>query len=851
MYEVERLVVKIVGDASAFNNTMDGVLRNMSYLSQKTLAANEATYARLVSSHSVAMSKLTQLNARYNQNLQAQQNAVVGTAQHQQLLRQEQTLRNQIGLWGNKSNSIQNSINSYNSLSARSVRYFHQARVAIIESIFWFGQLGQQMTRVFTMPFLVLGGLSTYIFAKFDNALTKAMAVMNTTNVGTRNDLSNAAINVAMGSGKKLTDIADSYYYLASAGYDAQRSIAVLPIIENFATASGISMQQSTELLTESLQSLGMASKDAEENMKNMLRLSNAIVEANNLSSASAKEFAIALENKFGAALRLTNKSVEEGLAVLAAYAQQGIQGRVAGEFGSRMLRDLQTAAIKNASAWEDLKISAYDATGQMLKVWEIVAQLERVMAKATDQQKKEVLLLMGMTDRAANATISLMGTSKAMKDYYDKLQNVEGVSERVANQMKKSLSVQLEILANRFRILGVQFGSALAPTLIKLSTLLMGLATWFMKLDPATKELIVNIGLLVSVIGPLLIVSVSLINLFATLIGLAGWPGIVAIGLVALTLSFINLDRLSQQFGGSWSRVWRQIKDDIISGDIENAFRTLGLQLKLGWNLILNDIARSVDRIAKGMQLSLERVGNWLEEFTRSASVSSATSFANRIYEKHLAEMKASTKDIDYVGVNKARSSVDKATEARTLLMGVYSPWEVAMMGLQGVINKRDLRQSMRVAEQMKFNLFDESFKIPGMKIGQRSLWDLIMGSIGLRGSGLAASRESQFSRSALGALGPNRTPEKGFFEMLFGASTVGDPALQAIIDANRSKSQAQFEAIDLRRFVLEGPGGLATTPSSTRPQEVFSPSIEGRLDVLNDQLKEKNAFNRERIDD
>jgi len=89
-------------------------------------------------------------------------------------------------------------------------------------------------------------------------------------------------------------------------------------------------MARATDLLTDAQSALGLTIRDdAIANMEEMVRVSDVLVRANTLANASVEQFSVALTTKSGAALRALNKDMEEGVAVLAAFADQGIKGEV------------------------------------------------------------------------------------------------------------------------------------------------------------------------------------------------------------------------------------------------------------------------------------------------------------------------------------------------------------------------------------------------------------------------------------------------------------------------------------------------------------------------------------------
>ena len=196
-----------------------------------------------------------------------------------------------------------------------------------------FGSMGRQLATA--MPAMILGGMAIRGFAKFDTAMTKSMSIMGDLSDQMKNDLAKQARNLALETDRSAVDMAESYFFLASAGMTAAESLEALPIVTRFAIAGSFDMATATDLLTDAQSALGLSIKQTEENlakygsvaaitaanMKNMTFLSDLFVGANTLANTSVQQIAEALTNDAGAAMRSLNVDVTEGIAVLAAYA--------------------------------------------------------------------------------------------------------------------------------------------------------------------------------------------------------------------------------------------------------------------------------------------------------------------------------------------------------------------------------------------------------------------------------------------------------------------------------------------------------------------------------------------------
>ena len=235
-------------------------------------------------------------------------------------------------------------------------------------------------------------------FAKFDGALTKSKAIMGDLSDTMQNEMSNAAREVAKVTTFSAEQAAESFFFLASAGLSAEASVAALPQVAQFAQAGMFDMAVATDLLTDAQSALGLTVDDASENLRNMAQVSDVLVRANTLANASVEQFSTALTTKAGAALRALGKDVEEGVAVLAAFADQGIKGELAGTQLAIVLRDLTTKAINNKDAFDKMGIAVFDSNGEMNNLGDIVGNLEGALAGMSDETQKATLLQLGFS---------------------------------------------------------------------------------------------------------------------------------------------------------------------------------------------------------------------------------------------------------------------------------------------------------------------------------------------------------------------------------------------------------------------------------------------------------------------
>jgi len=389
--------------------------------------------------------------------------------------------------------------------------------------------MGRKLTLFVTGPLAAFAAFSVKAYSDFDSAMTKSTAIMSGVTDSLRKDMETTAMAL---SGSTITapkDLADAYFFLASAGFDATESIAALDKVNNFAIAGMFDMATATDLLTDAQSALGLNTGTTEQKMRNMVRVSDAMVRANTLANATVEQFSIALTSKAGASMKAFNKDVEEGLAVLAAFADQGVKAQLAGNQLDRIIRLLSKSSSENADAHKELGFRVFDAQGKMRNLGDIVGNLEGVLEGMSDELKVATLAQLGFDARVQQAILPLLGTSGAIKKYEEQLRSASGFTKDVAGKQMASFASQMKILKNQITIVATEVGAILAPALLWINEKIKIGIKWWRQLSDTTKKWIVGIAAAVAAIGPLLVVIGGVIAAIGSLVGIVAF--FVAIG--------------------------------------------------------------------------------------------------------------------------------------------------------------------------------------------------------------------------------------------------------------------------------------------------------------------------------
>ena len=306
---------------------------------------------------------------------------------------------------------------------------------------------------------------SVQAFTSFEDKLNQSLAIMQTTEQQQK-AMAMAAREVATETTISADQSAEAFFFLASAGLDAEQSIAALPQVAAFAQAGMFDMATATDLATDAQSALGLTSKDAQQNLMNLTRVTDVLVKANTLANASVQQFSEALTTKAGAALKVVNKDVEEGVAVLAAFADRGVKGAEGGEKLNQVLRDIPRATAKNSEAFKALGLEMFDSEGKMKNVADIVEELDRVLGPMSDEMKAATLDQLGLNRGVADAVKILSGSTDQIRNYEHELRNAGGTTQEVAEKQLESFKAQVTILRNQLNNLAITIGEDLVPFL-------------------------------------------------------------------------------------------------------------------------------------------------------------------------------------------------------------------------------------------------------------------------------------------------------------------------------------------------------------------------------------------------
>jgi TP901 family phage tail tape measure protein len=329
------------------------------------------------------------------------------------------------------------------------------------------GKFGAAATAAAAVAVAAVTGIvvaSVKAFAEFEGSLNKSLAIMGDVSDAMKNEMSDAAREVAKQTSFSASEAADAYFFLASAGLSAEQSIAALPQVAKFAQAGMFDMARATDLATDAQSALGLTSDDAAENLANLTRVTDVFVKANTLANTSVEQLATAFTVKAGNALKTLGKDVEEGAAVLALFADQGIKGEQAGTLLTNTLFGLTDRARMSSEGFKQLGIEVFDAEGNMKNLADIADDFTVALDGMTTEQQINTIAQLGFNKQARTGLLALIGNADAIREYEGELRNAGGTVEEVAEKQLRTFNGQLGLFKSEIADAGLSIGKVFLP---------------------------------------------------------------------------------------------------------------------------------------------------------------------------------------------------------------------------------------------------------------------------------------------------------------------------------------------------------------------------------------------------
>lgn len=343
-----------------------------------------------------------------------------------------------------------------------------------------------------------VGAASTVMANNFNDAMSQAAGALDKP-MSEMEDLRQLAIQTGQDTVFSATDAGNAITELAKGGLtEVDIKAGALKTTMDLAASSGMDLGEAANVVVQAMGAFGLSANESAE-------AANALAGAAAASSTDVEPLTQALA-QCSAGAKNAGWSIQETTAVLARFADAGIEGSDAGTSLKTMLQRLAAPTDSAATMIEQLGIQTRDSNGDLLGASEIAEELQNKLGGLDSASRDAALSTIFGSDAMRAATVMMNSGTEGLQKYIDAANDQEA-AQRLANSQMSDGSRAIEELKGSLETAAIQIGDTLAPIVQKVAELITALVNKFSALPEGVQQVIVVVGILVAALGPLLMV--------------------------------------------------------------------------------------------------------------------------------------------------------------------------------------------------------------------------------------------------------------------------------------------------------------------------------------------------------
>ncbi|MCK5590601.1 MAG: phage tail tape measure protein [Candidatus Pacebacteria bacterium] len=387
---------------------------------------------------------------------------------------------------------------------------------------------GKTMTTRITAPIAALGVVSAMSFAKMEKGITSVFGLLTTKQIEKFGKQLKKAQKDAILMGYSIDDADKALFNIISSLGVSENSLKGYRDAQILAIAGDASLESSVLGIGKILNAYGKTTTDT-------ARVAEAFFSAQVVGTTTVEELALNIGKVTGSA-NLAGLSLEEVLVTTSILTNVLRNTEEASTALANIIKVVTSASGKQAEKLNALGITTGITAVQNKGFTTVLKQVRNAMNKNKDALNAAIPEMRAFKGVASLTDESLKLLDDTVIQIPEHMKNGTGVMKAYREQMA-TMDRSLKKLGGSFKVLFSAFGEVMAPYIIKIAEGITKLANKFSKLSPTTKKIIIVILLLVSAIGPLLIMIGFMASGIA-LIGAASAPVIGTIVLIVATVS-------------------------------------------------------------------------------------------------------------------------------------------------------------------------------------------------------------------------------------------------------------------------------------------------------------------------
>ena len=293
--------------------------------------------------------------------------------------------------------------------------------------------------------------------AEFDKTMSQVAATMGQTTAEIQN-LSDFAKEMGATTAFSAQQAAEGLNYMALAGYDAEKSMEMLPKVLDLAAAGCMELGQASDMVTDAASALQL---DAEGTTDLIDQMAKAAASSN----TSVSQLGEAILQVGGTAKDMAGGTVEL-TSVLGILADNGMKGAQGGTALRNMMNSLISPTKDAQEVLDRFGISLFDNEGEMRGLNEVFADLGNALDGLTTQDRKQAIAAL-FNARDMKAAEALMANATTRYEQLSKkIMDSEGAAAEMAETQLDNLAGDVTLFKSGLEGLKIAISDEISPFL-------------------------------------------------------------------------------------------------------------------------------------------------------------------------------------------------------------------------------------------------------------------------------------------------------------------------------------------------------------------------------------------------
>lgn len=382
---------------------------------------------------------------------------------------------------------------------------------------------GSGMTKKVTAPILAAGAASAKMAMDFEDSMAKVSTIADATEVP-MDEMQKAILDLSNQTGISSEEIGQNVYDSISAGQKTGDAVNFVSNSTKLAKAGFADAGAALDVLTTIMNAYGLKASE-------VTNVSDMLIQTQNLGKTTVADLA----SSMGKVIPTANAygvSLDELCAGYAIMTANGVATAESTTYMNGMLNELGKSGT-NVS--KTLKEKTGKTFKELMDSGMSLSDVLKIISDAATENNKSFGDMWSSSEAGKAGMILLGDSAENFNGVLEQMQNSAGATNTAFEKLDtNSTKIKKETneLKNDAIDLGTTLMEELAPIIENIAEKISQFTEWFNGLSESEKQMIIQIGLIVAAIGPLLIVLGTVVSSGAKIIG--GIP-VIAKGLSGL----------------------------------------------------------------------------------------------------------------------------------------------------------------------------------------------------------------------------------------------------------------------------------------------------------------------------